>query len=71
MYCNLNFQAINSYQLLFFLVANVATGLINLSIDTDEVESPYDILIVIIYTMFVCSFVTVLYNRNNTKLHQR
>lgn len=53
-------QAINGNQMLFFLAANVATGVINMSINTLEVSNPMDTFIITVYAIALCIAVVAL-----------
>lgn len=57
------FQAINQYPLLFFLVANVATGLVNKSMNTLDIAYPFDLLIINAYSMGLTSLMLYLNSR--------
>ncbi|CAH1992425.1 unnamed protein product [Acanthoscelides obtectus] len=57
------FYAINYNGLVFFLLANVLTGLVNLSIDTNSVGSIPTLVILTIYSLICCGVVSMLYNK--------
>ncbi|XP_076042202.1 uncharacterized protein LOC143026084 isoform X2 [Oratosquilla oratoria] len=58
------YKAISANMLILFLVANVATGLINMSINTHKVKFPYDFCIVTCYSFLLCVMVLYLGHRN-------
>ncbi|XP_071525433.1 uncharacterized protein [Panulirus ornatus] len=60
----LTFQAINSQSLLFFLLSNVSTGLINKNINTLEVMYPWDISIIVVYTVGLVSIMYFLFSND-------
>lgn len=63
------YQAINYNALAFFLVANMLTGLINVSIVTLDMGSLTSLLIIIVYMFVLYAFVMVLYvNRIKLKM---
>ncbi|VEN39771.1 unnamed protein product [Callosobruchus maculatus] len=57
------FYAINYNGLVFFLLANVLTGLVNLSIDTNSVGPAPTLAILSIYSLICCGVVSILYNK--------
>jgi hypothetical protein len=54
-------EAINYNALLFFLLSNVLTGIINISIKTIYMESFAAFAIVFTYLLVLCVFISVLY----------
>lgn len=58
----LTFQAINHRSLLFFLLSNISTGLINKSINTLEVMYPWDVSIIVAYTIGLVSVMYFLFS---------
>nr|CAI5839130.1 unnamed protein product [Callosobruchus analis] len=57
------FCAINYNGLVFFLLANVLTGLVNLTIDTNSVGPVTTLAILSIYSLLCCGVVSILYNK--------
>ncbi|XP_030755072.1 uncharacterized protein At4g17910 isoform X2 [Sitophilus oryzae] len=60
--CPFILEAINSNGLIFFLVANVLTGLVNLTITTNLVSSMNSLIILIVYMLINCGLASVLYS---------
>ncbi|XP_042235321.1 GPI-anchored wall transfer protein 1-like [Homarus americanus] len=58
------FQAINHQPLLFFLLSNVSTGLINKSINTLEVMYPWDVSIIAVYATLLVSVMYFIFITN-------
>ncbi|KAJ8328114.1 hypothetical protein BDV3_005411 [Batrachochytrium dendrobatidis] len=54
------FQSLNRYQLVAFIVANILTGLLNLSINTLQVSNVYAMGILFVYASIVSSSVVLL-----------
>ncbi|XP_076254811.1 uncharacterized protein LOC143192901 [Rhynchophorus ferrugineus] len=61
-HCPYVYEAINYNGLLFFIVGNFLTGLINLSISTVLISSINSLLIILTYMFINCSVVLVLYH---------
>lgn len=61
------YQAVNYNALAFFLLGNVLTGLINVSIETLDMGSLSSLLIITAYMFVLCAFVMVL-NVNRIKI---
>lgn len=59
-------KAVNDNGVLFFILANVITGIINISIDTSSVSHGISLVIIIIYMYICCYTVCFLYFK---KLH--
>lgn len=57
------YEGINYNGLLFFLIANVLTGLVNLSISTKKVDNFASIIILSVYMFINCYTVFVLYTK--------
>ena len=60
-------EAMNLNQLPIFLLANVATGAINMSMDTIHMEDPEAFLVLNGYLFFI-TFISVILYQNNMKL---
>ncbi|NXG43464.1 PIGW protein, partial [Psilopogon haemacephalus] len=56
--------AINKNQLLFFLLANVMTGAINILIDTVHSKAAFTLCILHLYMFFICLIMHVLHAKN-------
>lgn len=57
-------EAINYNGLVFFLVSNVLTGVINLSVDTKSCSDHWGVFVVSLYMLVTSGICTVLYRRN-------
>nr|CAH7753411.1 unnamed protein product [Callosobruchus chinensis] len=57
------FYAINYNGLVFFLLANVLTGLVNLTIDTNSIGPAPTLAILFMYSLLCCGVVSILYNK--------
>ncbi|XP_071952612.1 phosphatidylinositol-glycan biosynthesis class W protein-like [Antedon mediterranea] len=53
-------HGVNAHQLLFFLLGNLLTGLVNLTINTLTVSNLFSFLIIVFYMALLCSVTTVM-----------
>ena len=60
------FSAVNRNQLLVFLVANVVTGLINMSIDTLAYPDDLALRVILVYAFVVGAIAVLLHSINLT-----
>ncbi|KAJ8958548.1 hypothetical protein NQ314_006387 [Rhamnusium bicolor] len=60
-YSPLIFEAVNYNGLLFFLIGNVLTGLINMTFNTLTINDSISLIILVLYIFINCFVVTVLY----------
>ncbi|ENN71542.1 hypothetical protein YQE_11770, partial [Dendroctonus ponderosae] len=58
------YEAINYNGLIFFIIGNLLTGLVNLSISTKQVEAPTSLLILFLYMFINCTAVFLFYVKN-------
>lgn len=58
------FESVNYNGLAFFLLANICTGLINISIQTLTVSTTYSVFVIILYMFFICIIMYFLFTNN-------
>ena len=64
--CSCLLSAINKNQLFFFLIGNVSTGLVNLSMKTGSVSQYASVLSLFTYGVFVCGITCIFFVNNIT-----
>ena len=57
-------EAFNTNGLTIFLIANIFTGLINISLDTLKIEAPLAMAILVVYGALLCAISVLLQERH-------